>query len=103
MMLLTRLAFLLALAGVLFVQPPAAGRQGNSAAAAVCDRKGGSDHGTSADAAAERARRQTGGRVLSVHADSREGRPGYRVKVLTPDGQVRYVFVPSEAGDGRRD
>ncbi len=41
--------------------------------------------------AGEIASRQTGGRVLAVKpADG-----GYRVKVLTPDGQVRYVFVPS--------
>jgi hypothetical protein len=41
--------------------------------------------------AAEMARRQTGGRVLSVDA----GQNGYRVKVLTPSGEVRYVWVPS--------
>ena len=41
--------------------------------------------------AGEIARRQTGGRVLAVKtADG-----GYQVKVLTPDGAVRYVFVPS--------
>lgn len=40
--------------------------------------------------ASEIAARQTGGRVLAVQpADG-----GYRVKVLTPNGQVRYVFVP---------
>jgi hypothetical protein len=36
------------------------------------------------------ARRQTGGRVLAVTASD----GGYRVKVLTPKGEVRYVFVP---------
>ena len=36
------------------------------------------------------AQQQTGGRVLAVKpADG-----GYQVKVLTPDGKVRYVFVP---------
>lgn len=41
--------------------------------------------------ASEIAASQTGGRVLAVKpADG-----GYRVKVLTPDGQVRYVFVPA--------
>ncbi|MBK1716830.1 PepSY domain-containing protein [Thiocystis violacea] len=40
--------------------------------------------------AGEIAQRQTGGRVLAVKpADG-----GYQVKVLTPDGSVRYVFVP---------
>jgi hypothetical protein len=41
--------------------------------------------------AAEIARRQTGGRVLSVEG----GRNGYRVKVLTPSGEIRYVSVPA--------
>jgi hypothetical protein len=45
----------------------------------------------SADQAAEIARRQSGGRVLAV----RESRDGYQVKVLTPGGEVRYVFVPA--------
>lgn len=43
--------------------------------------------------AAESARRQTGGRVLSV----KPANGGYRVKVLTPQGEVRYVPV-----DGKR-
>jgi hypothetical protein len=41
--------------------------------------------------AAEQARRQTGGRVLSV---VRAG-GGYQVKVLTPRGEVRLVFIPA--------
>lgn len=41
--------------------------------------------------AAEQARRQTGGRVLSVE---RAG-GGYQVKVLTPRGEVRLVFIPA--------
>jgi hypothetical protein len=41
--------------------------------------------------AAQIARRQTGGRVLSVEG----GRNGYRVKVLTPSGEIRYVSVPA--------
>jgi len=41
--------------------------------------------------AAEQVRRQTGGRVLSV----REKGEGYEVKVLTPAGEVRSVFVPA--------
>jgi len=36
-------------------------------------------------------RRQTGGRVLSV----REQNGGYEVKVLTPSGEVRSVFIPA--------
>lgn len=41
--------------------------------------------------ASEIARQQTGGRVLAVKATD----GGFQVKVLTPDGKVRYVFVPS--------
>ncbi len=41
--------------------------------------------------AAEQARRQTGGRVLSV---VRAG-GGYQVKILTPTGEVRLVFIPA--------
>ena len=44
----------------------------------------------SAGQASEIARRQTGGRVLAV--TPKDG--GYRVKVLTPSGEVRQVFVP---------
>lgn len=45
----------------------------------------------SAGQAAETARRQTGGRVLSVQGQSN----GFRVKVLTPAGEVRYLSVPA--------
>jgi hypothetical protein len=48
------------------------------------------NHSLSADRAAESARRQTGGRVLNVRPAS----GGHQVKVLTPSGEVRYVFVP---------
>jgi hypothetical protein len=46
---------------------------------------------TSAAQAAEQVRRQTGGKVLSV----REKGGGYEVKVLTPSGEVRSVFIPA--------
>jgi len=56
-------------------------------------RGGGGDQMTAAEAGAA-ARRQTGGRVLAIKpADG-----GYRVKVLTPAGEVRQVFV---RGSGR--
>jgi hypothetical protein len=44
----------------------------------------------SAGQAADRVRKETGGRVLSVE----EGGNGYRVRVLTPKGEVRAVPVP---------
>lgn len=46
--------------------------------------------GVTAEQAAETVRRQTGGRILGVQ----ESGGGYRVKVLTPSGEVRSVTVP---------
>jgi hypothetical protein len=46
---------------------------------------------SSAAQAAEQARRQTGGKVLSVQ----EQGGGWQVKVLTPSGEVRSVFIPA--------
>jgi len=46
--------------------------------------------GMSAGQAGEIARRKTGGRVLVV--TPKDG--GHRVKVLTPNGEVRQIFVP---------
>lgn len=48
--------------------------------------------GISADQAAAQVREQTGGRVLRVDRTSR----GYRVKVLTPAGEVREIEVAAE-------
>ena len=44
--------------------------------------------------AADEARRRTGGQVLSV----RKSGGGYEVKVLTPSGEVRMVFIPASGG-----
>jgi uncharacterized membrane protein YkoI len=50
----------------------------------------------SRDEAAAIAARQTGGRVLSVdRADSGRG-PVWRVKVVTPKGEVRVVMVEAD-------
>ena len=46
--------------------------------------------GISSAQAAQIARKKTGGRVLAVKPASK----GYRVKVLTPGGEVRYIKVP---------
>ena len=54
----------------------------------------------SRDEAAAIAQRQTGGRVLSVDVADAGGRPVWRVKVITPRGDVRVVMV--DAGAGRR-
>lgn len=48
---------------------------------------------SNADAAAQIARAQTGGRVLSVRPSDDAGRPGYEVKVLLDDGRVRVLYI----------
>ena len=54
----------------------------------------------SRDQAAAAAQRQTGGRVLSVDKAESGRRSVWRVKVVTPKGEVRVVFI--DAGNGRR-
>ena len=51
------------------------------------------------DQAAAAAQRQTGGRVLSVEKTASGRGPVWRVKVVTPKGEVRVVFI--DAGTGR--
>jgi len=53
----------------------------------------------SRDQAAAAAQRQTGGRVLSVEKAESGRRMAWRVKVVTPNGEVRVVFI--DAGNGR--
>jgi len=53
------------------------------------------------DAAAAVAQRETGGRVLSVEASDAGGRPVWRVKVVTPNGEVRVVLVDMASGQTR--
>lgn len=45
------------------------------------------------DEAATRVQQQTGGRVLSVERSEQGGRVVFKVKVLTPSGDVRIVVV----------
>lgn len=47
----------------------------------------------SRDQAAAMAQRQTGGRVLSVERAGAGNRAAWRVKVVTPRGEVRVVFI----------
>jgi uncharacterized membrane protein YkoI len=54
------------------------------------------------DRAADAAREATGGRVLGVQGDQRNGRPGYRVRILEPGGRVRN-FHYDPANGSRRD
>ena len=55
----------------------------------------------SRDEAAQVAQRETGGRVLSVERVDAGGRAMWRVKVLTPRGEVRVVMVDAGSGPSR--
>ncbi|HCK82563.1 MAG TPA: hypothetical protein PK880_00910 [Candidatus Competibacter sp.] len=50
------------------------------------------------DRAANAAREATGGRVLGVQGSDRDGRPGYRVRILQPDGRVRNFHYDPDSG-----
>jgi uncharacterized membrane protein YkoI len=50
------------------------------------------------DEAAAVAQRETGGRVLAVDRAEADGRPVWRVKVVTPRGDVRIVLVDVTRG-----
>lgn len=52
----------------------------------------------SRDDAAAVAQRASGGRVLAVERAQAGGRPVWRVKVLTPRGDVRVVLVDAATG-----
>ena len=50
------------------------------------------------DEAAAIARRQGDGRVLSVERVESARRPVWRVKLLTPRGEVRVIFIDAASG-----
>ncbi len=52
----------------------------------------------SAEDAAALVRAQTGGRILAVTLTRVRGRPAYRIKVLTPKGEVRIYHVDAATG-----
>lgn len=52
----------------------------------------------SRDDAASTAQQASGGRVLSVEKTERDGRPVWRVKVLTPQGAVKVILVDATSG-----
>ena len=52
----------------------------------------------SRDEAASIAQRSSGARVLSVERTDRNGRSAWRVKLLTPQGEVRVVLVDTTSG-----
>lgn len=53
---------------------------------------------TDRDGAASVAQNATGGRVLAVDKTERNGRVAWRVKVLTPKGEVRLLLVDAASG-----
>lgn len=55
----------------------------------------------SRDDAAAMARRDSGGRVLSVEKSESSGQPVWRVKVVTPAGEVRVINVDVATGQIR--
>ena len=48
---------------------------------------------SAADSAADQARANTGGRVLSVRPSNDPRTPGYEVKVLLANGTVRVMYI----------
>lgn len=48
--------------------------------------------------AAASVAQKTGGKVLKVTLEERDGREVYRVKVLLPEGRIKTVFVDKESG-----
>src|SRR5256885_14809509 len=53
--------------------------------------------------ATEIVRRNTGGRVLNAQESRRDGRDGYRIKVLIGSGEVRVFFVDAHGGSMQQD
>lgn len=52
----------------------------------------------SRDDAAASVQKASGGRVLAVDKTDREGRAVWRVKVLTPQGEVKVMWVDAASG-----
>jgi len=50
------------------------------------------------DGAAAAAQRASGGRVLAVDKTERDGRAIWRVKVVTPQGEVRVILIDAASG-----
>ncbi|HKK14444.1 MAG TPA: PepSY domain-containing protein [Gammaproteobacteria bacterium] len=51
--------------------------------------------------AVAQAEARTGGRVLSAQTRQENGRPVYRIKVLTPGGRVRVLVMDARTGRWR--
>lgn len=57
--------------------------------------------GLSRDDAAAVAQRASGGRVLSVEKSESSGQPVWRIKVVTPAGEVRVIQIDVVTGQTR--
>ena len=55
----------------------------------------------SRDDAAAMVQNASGGRVLAVEKTEHEGRAVWRVKVLTPQGEVKVVMIDAATGRGQ--
>jgi ABC-type siderophore export system fused ATPase/permease subunit len=53
--------------------------------------------GLSLDQAVVRVQQQVGGKILSAEPRQVSRKVEYRIKVLTPEGHVRVITVPSDA------
>ncbi len=86
------------LLALLVAMPPALARHGDESRRHDASNRAVSEQGggSGLDAAIARIRAETGGRVLSAEPVSREGRSGYRIKLLTPDDRIRILFVPAD-------
>lgn len=58
--------------------------------------------GISLEQAADRVRRETGGRVLSASPAQKGGQHGYNVRVLLDGKRVKNVFVDAESSASKR-
>ena len=54
--------------------------------------------GLSLNDATEHVQKRTGGRVLAAQEVREQGRAMYRVKIITPQGEVRIVLVDAQTG-----
>ena len=52
-----------------------------------------SSNGSGLEQAIRSIEQQTGGRVLSADKRQVDGQPRYRLKVLTPSGRVRIIYI----------
>lgn len=57
-------------------------------------------NGLSLDQAVSQVQKKVGGKVLSAEPSHLDRKVQYRIKVLTPEGHVRVITVPSDATHG---